>query len=72
MPDPKESQIGGEHYSSFKVQPIEFITANNLDFIEGNIIKYIVRHSKKDGAQDVRKAIHYCRLLLKLKYGANE
>ena len=35
-----DKQIGGTHYKQYKIQPIEFIVANNLDFIQGNIIKY--------------------------------
>ena len=69
--NPLDKQIGGSHYRSMKIQPIEYITANNLGFIEGNIIKYITRHHAKNGADDVRKVIHYCELLLATKYGDN-
>jgi len=62
-------QVGGNHYASMKIQPVEFITANNLGFIEGNIVKYICRHHAKNGAEDVKKIIHYCELLLATKYG---
>ena len=34
---------GGDHYKDFKIQPAQFINANNLSFAEGNIIKYICR-----------------------------
>lgn len=61
-------QEGGSHYKSMKIQPIEFITANNLGFIEGCIVKYICRHADKNGAEDIRKIIHYCELLLQTKY----
>lgn len=27
-------QIGGDHYKKFTIQPIEFITKNNIPFIE--------------------------------------
>lgn len=69
--DPLSKQIGGSHYKTMKIQPIEYITANNMGFIEGNIIKYITRHHAKNGADDVRKVIHYCELLLATKYGDN-
>jgi len=64
-----QKQVGGSHYADMAIQPIEFITANRLDFIQGNIIKYICRHKDKNGADDIKKAIHYCELLLQLEYG---
>jgi hypothetical protein len=66
---PKESQVGGSHYKDMPIQPAEFIHANALGFFEGNIIKYACRHKSKNGAQDVRKIIHYCQLILELQYG---
>ena len=66
--EPTSRQVGGNHYASMKIQPVEFITANNLGFLEGNVVKYICRHHAKSGAEDIRKAIHYCELLLQTKY----
>lgn len=66
--NPLDVQVGGDHYKRFKIQPIEFIMANGLGFIEGNIIKYACRHQFKDGAKDVKKVIHYGELLLALNY----
>ena len=60
-------QIGGKHYKDFKIQPIEFITKNKLSFIQGNIIKYVCRFDKKNGNEDIDKAIHYCELLKEIK-----
>ena len=60
-------QIGGKHYKDFKIQPIEFITKNKLSFIQGNIIKYVCRFNKKNGNEDIDKAIHYCELLKEIK-----
>ena len=62
-------QVGGDHYKDFKIMPIEYISKNNLDFLEGNIIKYISRHRNKNGAEDIRKVIHYAELILELEYG---
>jgi hypothetical protein len=61
-------QVGGNHYKDFKIEPIEFIMANNIGYCEGNIIKYICRHQAKGGVQDIDKVIHYCELLKELKY----
>ena len=57
-----DKQIGGSHYTNFKIQPIEFISKNNLSFIQGCIIKYICRFDKKNGVEDLDKIIHYCEL----------
>lgn len=65
----KDTQIGGEHYKGMAIQPTEFIHKNNIGFIEGNIIKYAVRHRNKGKAEDVRKIIHYANLLLEMEYG---
>ena len=64
-----QKQVGGSHYADMTIQPIKFITANGLDFLQGNIIKYVCRHKKKNGADDIKKAIHYCELLLQMEYG---
>jgi hypothetical protein len=61
-------QEGGQHYKSKAIQPIVYIHANNLGFCEGNVVKYITRHKEKNGAEDIRKVIHYCELLLELEY----
>ena len=61
-------QEGGSHYKDMIIQPVEFITANRLGFLEGNVIKYITRHQAKNGAEDIRKAIHYCELILATRY----
>lgn len=57
-------QVGGVHYKQFKIQPIEYILANNLGYIEGNIIKYISRWRSKNGIQDLEKIKHYVDLLI--------
>lgn len=64
----KEIQVGGNHYKDLKIQPIEYIHANGLDYFEGNVIKYITRHRKKNGKQDLEKAKHYIDLLIELEY----
>ena len=62
-----DKQVGGSHYKDFKIQPIEFITANKLSFIQASIIKYICRYDKKNGKEDIDKVIHYCELLKELE-----
>ena len=62
-----EKQVGGNHYKRFKIQPIEFIALNNLNFLEGNIVKYVCRHSFKDGLRDLGKAKHYIEMLIEFR-----
>lgn len=63
------SQVGGDHYRQMKIQPVEFIIANGIGFLAGNVIKYAARYKAKGGAEDVRKIIHYCKLILEFEYG---
>lgn len=63
-----ERQVGGDHYKSLKIQPIEYIDANNLPYLEGNVIKYVTRHASKNGVQDIDKAIHYLELIKQMRY----
>ena len=52
-------QVGGDHYAVMKIQPIEFILANELGFCEGNVIKYLCRYKRKNGLEDLKKARQY-------------
>lgn len=60
-------QVGGGHYKGFAIQPVEFIHANGLPFIEGNCIKYLCRWRGKDGVKDLEKVKHYVDLLIELE-----
>lgn len=62
-------QVGGDHYKTLAIQPIEYTLANNLGFCEGNIVKYITRYAAKGGAADIDKVIHYAQLLKEHLYG---
>ena len=64
-----DKQIGGKHYIG-KIQPIELIISHNLDFIDGNIVKYAVRNKKGENLKEkYDKIIHYCELAKELKCG---
>jgi Protein of unknwon function (DUF3310) len=66
-----EKQEGGDHYRYLKIQPTEFIHKNGIPFIEGNIIKYVLRHKYKNKLEDLKKARHYLDLLIEFEYGVN-
>jgi hypothetical protein len=59
-----KKQVGGSHYKKYKIQPVEFIIKNNIGFVEGNIIKYVLRFKEKGGVKDLLKAKHYIELLI--------
>jgi hypothetical protein len=68
----RDYQVGGDHYKKLQIQPVEYIYANELDFLEGNVVKYITRHrTKGEGAKDIQKVIHYAQMILELRYGEN-
>lgn len=52
-----------KHYN-IKIDPRDYITVNNLDFNEGNIIKYISRYKEKNGLGDLLKAKNYLNYLI--------
>ena len=53
------------YYNSMKITPIEYITANELDFCSGNIVKYASRWNKKGTTvEDLRKIVEYANILM--------
>jgi len=66
-PKALDIQVAGDHYKKLKIQPIEYIHANNLSYCEGNIIKYVSRWRNKAGIADLEKAKHYIDLLIQLE-----
>ena len=54
-----------KHYTQYRIEPIDFIISNNLDFCTGNIIKYVLRYNLKNGVEDLKKAKQYIDFLIK-------
>lgn len=67
-----EKQVGGNHYKNKKIQPVEYIAANGLNFLEGCIVKRITRHKDKDKDQDIKKIIQEAKFILKFDYNYTE
>jgi hypothetical protein len=59
-----KKQVGGDHYIKAKIQPIEYIFANDMNFAEGCIVKYITRYKHKNGKEDLEKIIQYAQMLI--------
>ncbi len=68
---PSDYQVGGDHYQTMPIQVSEFVHKNELNWCEGNAIKYICRHHLKGGKQDLEKAIHYIQLLIEWEYASS-
>ena len=62
-----KEQVAGGHYKQLKIQPVEYIHANKIGYMEGNIIKYVTRWRDKGGIADLEKAKHYIELLIELE-----
>ena len=60
-------QVGGDHYSKLAIQPVTYINANGLSYLQGNVIKYVTRYKDKNGLQDLEKAKHYVEMLIELE-----
>lgn len=70
-PSALDVQMGGGHYKQKAIQPVEYIQANNLNFLEGCVVKRITRWRDKGGFEDLQKIKHEIDLLIELerKYG---
>lgn len=60
-----------DHYNT-AIPPIVYINANEMQFCEGNVVKYITRFKRKGGYDDLVKCIHYVLLTMEREYGAFE
>ena len=69
FPTANDMQIAGDHYMDKAIQPWDYIVANNLGYLEGNIVKYISRWKEKNGVDDLRKAQHYLAKLIEVADG---
>jgi len=60
-------QVGGTHYK-LNIEPWDFVLANQLGYLEGNVIKYVTRHKVKGGRADILKAMHYLEKIIEVQY----
>ncbi len=63
MPRANEQQVGGKHYAT-PIQHWDFVLANNIPYMEAQIMKYLLRWRKKNGIEDLRKARHFLDKLI--------
>ena len=63
-----DTQIGGNHYSKLKIQPMLYSYLNHLDPLQHTIIKYITRfRDKGDPLENLQKARHCIDMLIELE-----
>lgn len=60
IPKSLQTQVGGNHYQKYKVQPLEFAEKKGLSPIVFCIYKYVCRYKDKNGLEDLKKALHCC------------
>lgn len=69
---PFDNQVGGDHYQNGDVPgPAEWCMKQGLGFGESSGIKYLARHERKGGLEDVKKAWQYCEFVAWVKYGVD-
>lgn len=61
---PMDAQVGGNHYSKLRIQPMRYSMENGLDACQHTAIKYITRFRDKDGIKDLEKAKHCIDMLI--------
>lgn len=61
----KKDKINPSYYIGSKIQVSEFIAEFDLNYFEGNVIKYVTRHRHKNGLEDLKKAQWYLSYLIK-------
>lgn len=66
---PKDSVTEPPHYKNLAIDTLELMSVNFSDeaymgFLEGNVLKYVMRYKMKNGMQDLRKAQYYLELLI--------
>jgi hypothetical protein len=57
-----EKQVGGDHYKTKGDSSCEhwnYVLANDLDYFQAQITKYVTRWKKKNGLVDLKKAMHF-------------
>jgi hypothetical protein len=63
-----DSQVGGNYYKQYEIQPYEFFFKNKITHEKAAIIRRILRYDQPDGKglEDLEKIQHECDLLKEL------
>ena len=53
-----------KRYTHGKIECWDYIIDKDMNYLEGNIIKYITRYKHKNGIEDLKKARNYLDKLI--------
>lgn len=67
---PPDDIVNPSRYTQGTIEVWDAIEGMGLDYFQGNIVKYVARHSHKGQLEDLKKAQQYLKKLAKLRYGA--
>ena len=62
-----KDNINPSHYKQGNIEVIEFILDQNLNYMDGNVVKYITRYKHKNGLEDLKKARWYINKIIEEK-----
>lgn len=62
-----KTQVGGSHYKKMPIEHWDLVAANDLDYFQGQITKYVMRHRGKNGIQDLEKAEHFLKKYIEVE-----
>ena len=65
-----DKQVGGTHYAKV-IQHWDFVLANDIPYMEAQIIKYVFRWKEKNGIEDLKKAQHFLEKLIEFEEAKN-
>ncbi len=71
MSEANKKQVAGLHYRT-GIQHWDFVVANDLDYFQGQITKYVCRWRKKNGVQDLEKAAHFLQKYIEVAKAEDE
>ena len=66
MSEANKTQVGGGHYQNADIQHWDFVWAQDMDYFQGQVTKYVTRWKKKNGIQDLHKARHFLQKYIEL------
>ena len=59
-----KNPINPSHYRQGNIEVIDFILDQDMDYLEGNVVKYVSRYKYKNGLEDLHKALWYLERLI--------
>jgi hypothetical protein len=61
-------QVGGTHYKDMEIDVYEFAERNKLTPMQFNVVRYTCRFPKKNGKEDLLKAMHTLNRMIQFYY----